>query len=213
MAYITEADITARFGTFVIPAPWSTTANLDALIAEVSEVAEAITGQRFSSVSRTVYITGDGASKTLSVLKWTTWPMTSITSIFRRQAVTESYDVEVESEFYEIAPSRHGITLDHPWKKSGLKNYKIIAQFGRFQVPEVVKSALVLLAQERMAPGAVNAFDGNFTSEAFPDGYKYTRGGTVAPSKANAGMTTGFPLIDDWLNAYRVTSPFSIGVV
>jgi hypothetical protein len=210
-AYISSSDIEERLGDFTIPAPWTTEANLNALIEEMSSLVENVTGQKFETASRTLYVTGNGMSKTMSIIHQTTWPILSVTSIHRRQSREDAYDLEIESTAYEIAPSRHSITLDYPWKKSVLKNYKVVAVLGAYKVPELVVTALVLLCQERMVPGTIDGFDGNFTSEKYPDGYSYTRPSGTAKVRAG-GATTGYPLIDKWLAAHRVTSPITLGL-
>jgi len=224
MAYITKANIEGLLGTFTIPAHWtaSSDAQLTAAIARATAIIDSFTRNRFELTARTLLLSGDG-TEYLSALSLTTWPLSSITSIYYRAYHDYDFDTQgslVAAADYVIHPSRRAIHRifgsdsargeDKYLWDIGVENYRVRAVFGYTATPPAVKKAAVLLVQEEITAGTIAKFS-EFESESYSDGYSYTRGrGSRSTPVASPGETTGFDAVDQLLRPFVFKMPSMI---
>lgn len=220
MAYCTKADITGLGEEFTIPDAF-TDADIDQVIADVTNVINKYTGDNFNLVSQALIFDGPG-KHTLHLTRKTPLRLLSITQIQYRDAYksTDNFDADgsvLNADTYvpyshyveryendEVRNSASNVLVTNMfgetiakgaiWLK-GSKNYKITGTWGHSSVPKGIKWITVMMARERITPGSTAQYAMK-QSERWID-YSYS-----TPYPGLIPVVTGIQAVDQILPQY-----------
>ena len=210
---------------FSIPSGWSDD-DITAVIGDVTDIINRITGDNFESVSQSLMFDGNGRG-VLFLNQLTPLRLLSVTKIQYRSIYdsTDNFDAdgnELDADNYVPYPyylvrirndelrvrgqtmvyaSRSGTHRIYSsiWLK-GWKNYKITGTWGHTAVPEGIKWCAVLLARERIRPGSTAPY-------AMKQSVRYVDMSYAAPYPGLLPVVTGVQAVDFILPRYKNRVP------